>query len=206
MDKRTPVREDANAIAGGGNGTVDKLEMARALSIAEQMKNLQRPSKFVTTMFCARKSGFFVINAFFVLFVLSGLSFTLFGLDCKSEFASRLNGAFSILFSIIAYKFVINNFLPNISYLTAIDYYIVTTIMFIFCVSIWNTLAGRFWSPAHAGLLDYWAFVTLACAFAFYQIFYIGKFVVSHCSNVARMRSKERAYFLAKKLEVIEVN
>ena len=152
---------------------------AKTLQEREMLASLEN-AKLYVSLFCARKAGFFILNAFFIIFLISVLAFTLFAYHCKAQFSRRLDGTFNLLMTLITYKFVLNNFIPNVSYLTKLDYYIITSMLFIVATCVWHTLVGRFWEAESAERADQWALLALAVAFATYQLFFLVRFALVH--------------------------
>ena len=74
---------------------------------------------------------------------------TIFSIDCKSP-QSRLQTTYTLLLTSISFKWVINRSLPTVSYLTSLDKYAITCIVFISLLASWHSIAGACWSPTDA--------------------------------------------------------
>jgi len=70
-----------------------------------------------------RKSSFYLVNVVFPLMVVSGLGLTAFSIELE-DLPSRLSVILTLLLSAVAFKYVINQYIPNISYMTVLDAYI----------------------------------------------------------------------------------
>uniref|UniRef100_A0A1I8GSY0 Neur_chan_LBD domain-containing protein n=1 Tax=Macrostomum lignano TaxID=282301 RepID=A0A1I8GSY0_9PLAT len=65
----------------------------------------------------ARRPGYFYWNVFLIMFFITGLSFATFAVGADKP-ESRLQLSFTLFLTSVAFKFVINQSLPKISYLT----------------------------------------------------------------------------------------
>lgn len=70
-----------------------------------------------------RKSSFYLVNVVFPLMVVTGLGLTAFSIELD-DLSSRLSVILTLLLSAVAFKYVINQYIPNISYITVLDAYI----------------------------------------------------------------------------------
>jgi hypothetical protein len=73
-------------------------------------------SKIVATCFCSRKPGYYIFNAYFLIFLITTTALTIFSVDCKLQ-QNRLQINFLILLTSVSFKWIINRSLPTISYL-----------------------------------------------------------------------------------------
>jgi len=87
-------------------------------------------SEFVATINIKRHPMHFLFSTILPLIVLVCLSWTVFWLDDEAV-SNRINISFIGILSVVAYYFVIQNNIPNISYLTLIDAFIIVTFFFL---------------------------------------------------------------------------
>ena len=87
-------------------------------------------SEFIATINIKRQPMHFLFSTILPLIVLVCLSWTVFWLDDETV-SNRINISFIGILSVVAYYFVIQNNIPNISYLTLIDVFIITTFFFL---------------------------------------------------------------------------
>ena len=87
-------------------------------------------SEFIGTIIIKRQPMHFLFSTILPLIVLVCLSWTVFWLDDETA-SNRINISFIGILSVVAYYFVIQNNIPNISYLTLIDAFIITTFFFL---------------------------------------------------------------------------
>lgn len=93
-------------------------------------------SVFSATVIISRKASFFVTNNLLIVFLITFLSLTLFSAE-PMDASSRLSSVFTLLLTLFAFKIVITNQLPTISYLTIIDKYQVLNIIYLTSICCW---------------------------------------------------------------------
>lgn len=84
---------------------------------------------------------FYVRNVFLVLSILSFLSNMcfLFG-DIEDTVSDRFDFISTTLLTIVAFIFIIREYVPRLSYMTLVDWYIFITLAYIVCIAIENLL------------------------------------------------------------------
>ena len=87
-------------------------------------------SELVASINIKRQPMHFLFSTILPLVVLVCLSWTVFWLDDETV-SNRINISFIGILSVVAYYFVIQNNIPNISYLTLIDAFIIMTFIFL---------------------------------------------------------------------------
>lgn len=90
----------------------------------------QKKSELVATINIKRHPMHFLFSTILPLIVLVCLSWAVFWLDDEAV-SNRINISFIGILSVVAYYFVIQNNIPNISYLTLIDAFIIATFFFL---------------------------------------------------------------------------
>ncbi|CAC5356538.1 GABRG [Mytilus coruscus] len=101
-----------------------------------ETKNISFPLLTVKTL-AVRQFGFFVWNILIIMTIISLLSFTTFAVD-NTKPQNRLQLGFTLTLTGVTFRFVTNQSLPKISYLTKLDVYILFCMIFNFCISIWH--------------------------------------------------------------------
>ncbi|KAK7483882.1 hypothetical protein BaRGS_00024899 [Batillaria attramentaria] len=109
---------------------------------------------------CAeRRSGFFVWNIMFVMSVISALSLVTFAVD-RALPQNRIQLSFILVLAGVTFKFVASQAVPRISYLTHLDRYILTLMIFLFLVAVWHGVVTLFdYSNDLQKTMDFWAFI-----------------------------------------------
>ena len=96
---------------------------------------------FLILIVTKRKSGYYVFNAFFLIFLITLSAMTVFSIDCKMP-QSRLQTSYTLLLTSVSFKWVVNRYLPTVSYLTSLDKYSICSIFFLSLLSFWHALAN----------------------------------------------------------------
>ena len=92
--------------------------------------------KICATCYCARKPGYYIFNAIFLIFLITLCSLTLFAIDPKIP-QSRFQSTITLILTSISFKWVINRSLPTVSYLTSLDKYAIVNIFYLFLHCVW---------------------------------------------------------------------
>ena len=100
----------------------------RAIELTTLNDIKKSKSEFVATINIKRRPMHFLFTTILPLFILVCLSWTVFWLD-EETVSNRINISFIGILSVVAYYFVIQNNIPNISYLTLIDAFIIITFL-----------------------------------------------------------------------------
>ncbi|CAH1248298.1 CHRNA6 [Branchiostoma lanceolatum] len=98
------------------------------------------------TMHVKRKSGFYVWNVALLMFLIMSLSFTAFSVSPDKP-ESRLSVSLTLLLTSVAFKFMISQNLPTISYLTLLDKYVLLCMIFQCLVAVQNALVSAVTNP-----------------------------------------------------------
>lgn len=167
-------------------------EVSKNIAVEEIIsarKNL-KPPKLVASCYSARRPGFYLINAFFLIFLITLVSFTVFSIDINSP-QFRLQGMFTILLSAISLKWAILKRLPCISYLTLLDQYQISSIAFICLIATWHAVQASFFNEH---MLDSTMMIFFLLLFIFIHIFFC---IWIYCINKRKreLLKEERAYF-----------
>lgn len=75
--------------------------------------NTNKQNILIATCYCVRRPEFYLFNAFFLIFLITLSSLTVFSIPKESN---RLQTIYTILLSNISFKWVFNRSLPNVSY------------------------------------------------------------------------------------------
>lgn len=92
-------------------------------------------SEISISMRLTRRPEFYILNIVFVNFLIVMISLSVYVIDAQ-DFASRLGILETNLLTAVAFKFVINSWVPNVSYLTLLDKYIILTFVIIFAIVV----------------------------------------------------------------------
>ncbi|KAJ8313408.1 hypothetical protein KUTeg_009036, partial [Tegillarca granosa] len=134
-------------------------------------KNMKYPG--ISFGCCAdRRYGFFIWNMILIMTFISLLSFSTFAVS-RALTQNRLQLSMTLMLTSVAVRFVANQNLPKISYLTYMDIFILYCIAFTFGVCMWHAIISRFESnPALQEVIDNWAFVVFVIIYLLFNFIY----------------------------------
>ncbi|CAF0831072.1 unnamed protein product [Adineta steineri] len=126
----------------------------------------------VCTCHVGRKCGYYVWNAYFLIFLITSAALSTFSIP-PSNSHGRLQITCTLLLTSVTFRWVVNKSLPTISYLTALDIYAIASI-----VALSSYLTPIATNALHLSLypeyslcrLDRYGFYVLSFAFCLYQI------------------------------------
>ncbi len=88
-----------------------------------------------------RKGGFFVWKLIFIFMLIVAMSWIVFWIDPR-EFGTQIGVATTSMLTIIAYRFVVGGLVPNVSYLTRMDYFILGCNVLVFLALVQAVITG----------------------------------------------------------------
>ncbi|ELT93511.1 hypothetical protein CAPTEDRAFT_221712 [Capitella teleta] len=136
----------------------------------------------------SRRPGFFVWNILVVMMFICSLSFGTFTVDIDLP-QNRLQLSFILLLTTITFKFVVNQSLPRISYLTYMDKYILTSMSILCCICVWHAIVPLIMERSSkdiANRADHVALGLFALCYIVFHVFFV--FWVAYVVNTARKR------------------
>lgn len=146
-----------------------------------------------------RKVGYFIWNIIFIVFLIIGLTFATFAIEPDS--ADRLAVTITLFLTAVAFKLVVKQSLPTISYLTSLDLYILACLMYLGLNAAQNATIKTLAKTMEVEQLesyDRYSIVSLAIIFfAFHLIFGIYLFLTS--SKRRRIMEEKDKLYKAKK-------
>lgn len=176
------------------------MHKSNSVSVSIQEKIPKKYSKLVATCYCSRRPGFYLFNAFFLIFLITLSSLTVFSIPPELP-ANRLQITYTILLSSISFKWVFNRSLPPVSYLTLLDKYSIFCIIYINMLAAWHSLIGsEYWraliryNHLHDAI-DFYMLIFLVLLFLFFHLFTIAWYF---------QITKKHRFLIAKEKEFIE--
>ncbi|ESO92651.1 hypothetical protein LOTGIDRAFT_162572 [Lottia gigantea] len=127
----------------------EHVEMFPKISTKEYTSSKDRHPVMLVMCHAARRPGFFIWNIFLIMMLITLLSFATFAVEIFLT-QNRLQLSFTLMLTGVAFKFVVNQSLPRISYLTYLDKYILSSMVYICLVCIWHSVIGQL----HANNMD----------------------------------------------------
>ena len=159
-------------------------ESATNKTLVTNNKQSIKSPKIVATFYCSRQPGYYLFNAFFLIFLLTALSFTVFSIPTNLP-QNRLSTIYVILLSSISFKWVINRSLPPVSYLTFLDKYSIVSIFFLCVTAVWHSIIGSLSLKKDNHIInsewindiDFWAIITFIFIFVCMHLFCISQYI-----------------------------
>jgi len=88
-------------------------------------------SGFALSFEARREIGYFIVKVIIPLIFIVAMSWVVFWID-PMESGTQISVAITTMLTLIAYRFSIDSSLPNVSYLTRLDYFILLSTILIF--------------------------------------------------------------------------
>lgn len=126
----------------------------------------------VVRVHATRRGGFFFWNVLVIMCLICSLIFCTFSVS-RDHPTNRLQLSFTVVLTTIAFKFVTNQHLPKVSYLTILDKYILSSIVLMHLISVWHALICQATNNKTTDMLDIMAFVVFLVAFILIQIVFL---------------------------------
>ncbi|XP_022334395.2 cys-loop ligand-gated ion channel-like [Crassostrea virginica] len=147
----------------------------------------------VAGCFAGRRAGFFIWNVMLIMTLISSLSLATFAVDRKLP-QNRLQLSFTLVLTGVAFKFVANQSIPKISYLTHLDRYILGSMIFLYLVCTWHAVVTLIGDTVASSEADKDAFIVFASCFACLQVLFIASVVISGYQRYSNVKTIERKY------------
>jgi hypothetical protein len=151
----------------------------------------KRP-KISATCYCSRKPGYYAMNAYFLIFLITISALTVFSMDCKIP-QSRLQTTCTILLTSVSFKWVINRSLPTVSYLTSLDKYSIVGIFYVCMMALWHALVGKFWEREKAEELDVYMFFSFVGVLTLINLGFVVWFLIAY-TRISLLEKKEKEF------------
>ena len=152
----------------------------------------KRP-KIGATCYSSRKPGYYLFNAYFLIFLITASALCIFSIDHKLP-QSRLQTTCTILLTSISFKWVINRYLPTISYLTSLDQYAILSIFYICLLCLFHALVGSNLFPTETKAeMDKWGFYGFACILFVIDTCFLAWFWVAY-SKIRKLKKAEKEF------------
>lgn len=153
-----------------------------------------RRSKIVATCFVSRKPGYYLFNAYFLIFIITLASLTIFSVDCKLP-QNRLQITCTVLLTSVSFKWVYNRSLPTVSYLTSLDKYGIASIFYICLLCVWHAVVGSFWSDELARKIDFWILIFFSFLFVLINVVVLIWFIHAY-RKISDLKKRESDFLL----------
>ncbi|KAK2172128.1 hypothetical protein NP493_990g00005 [Ridgeia piscesae] len=185
----------------------EHIEVSRKVMTQEYSSSNRCHPALSVTCRAARRPGYFYWNVFLVMFFISALSFATFAVSPELP-QNRLQLSFTLLLTSVTFKFVINQSLPKISYLTYMDKYVLLSLVILCVVCIWHAVVTLFvnYGSLFLARLERHVFVAFVVIYILCHAVFIFWLYFDACKRRRLMKHKDHEYleFLRKKQEWLE--
>lgn len=155
-------------------------------------KNVVYPFLVFKTL-AMRRAGFFVWNIILIMTIISSLSFATFAVE-RNLPQNRLQLAFTLTLTGVTFRFVTNQQLPKISYLTRLDKYILYCMVFNYLVTAWHAIVTLISDDGTQADCDLYFFIGFAVFYALFHVFFYVISLKTRYFKVKEVHQKEKMY------------
>jgi hypothetical protein len=166
-DHRTGIAETLSV----ADWRIDNFQ-ARAVPY-EPIKGDQKMSGFLISFDGERRSSHYMIKVIIPLILIVAMSWVVFWIDPK-EGGSQIGVALTTMLTLIAYRFAVGSELPNIPYLTRMDYFLLASTVLVFASLIEVTITAYYARADRvdrALRIDRWARWLFVGTFIFFMLY-----------------------------------
>lgn len=148
----------------------------------------------IATCCVSRRAGFFAWNVLVIVNLLTIFAFTTFAVS-PNLVQNRLQLSFILMLAGISFRFVTNQSIPKISYLTHLDRYVLVSMMFSGFITFWHAILSRFsYSVQVQDKMDFWAFIVFAIGYFFFQLIFICAMLRQRHQKLKDIRTREKKF------------
>jgi hypothetical protein len=151
----------------------------------EKWRNLVRPV-FTISATISRRPGYFLYNAYMLIFLISVLGFVPFCFSCKQPHF-RIQTTCLLILSSLNFRYILSSKLPVICYLTTLDKYSIFAQFFLIVLCAWHAVIGcnyfRQKELNKTAFIDDNALITIASLYILYHLVYATYFLVKFFRN-----------------------
>jgi len=161
----------SNFMLGGGWVLQPAVRFAASVTPPSHSRSGTSRPLGVLSMYMDRKPAYYVLNIGFPLALIDALSFTSFAIDA-ADLPSRLNVTLTLVLTAVAYKFVLAQSIPAVSYMTVLDKYVLAQLAFLSLMAVENVVSGSLVSPTaitalQAALFALWLAFHVLCVIVY---------------------------------------
>lgn len=153
---------------------VDKSET----TVRDVMSNKERPCMTFSSKI-SRKPGYFLYNAYMLLFLISTLGFAPFSYAYTLPHY-RIQSTCLLILSSINFRWIVTQRLPTVSYLTTLDKYALCALVFLVVVAVWHAIIGSGIISAYQVFIDTVVLILIAVLFIIFHIVYVTFFLIKY--------------------------
>jgi len=132
----------------------------------------------------ARRPGYFIYNAYMLIFMISGLGFVPFSFAAYSPHF-RIQTTCLLILSSVNFRWIVTSRLPTVSYLTTLDLYAIGALVFLVLLCCWHAIIGTFLlndimdTPLRIEI-DFYALYVISSVYVIFHVVYIIFFLIKY--------------------------
>ncbi|XP_072180076.1 cys-loop ligand-gated ion channel-like [Diadema setosum] len=171
MTQKDSVRTDTFT----GDQEWELMQHVNAAPVKEEIMSSGAVNKYPLyniTLNVKRKPSYYMWNVALIMFLITPLAFTSFAVDWEAP-GDRLSVTLTLLLTAVAFKFVVSQSLPNTSYQTLLDYYVLWCMVFLCLVVVQNAAVSAFYDGSSAMIFDIVWMAVLGVAIVIVNIVFI---------------------------------
>ncbi|CAF1166049.1 unnamed protein product [Adineta steineri] len=147
----------------------------------ENINNKEDRKRSILSVTChaARRSNYFYVNGYFLIFLITLVSFCIFAIPAHLS-ANRIQTSCTLLLTSITFRWTVNRSLPTISYLTSMDKYAILCMGTLAILCLWHAVVGayiflrtpdfRLTPDMDIAFVDRWVFIIAIGIFLFIHL------------------------------------
>jgi hypothetical protein len=124
----------------------------------------------------SRKPGYFIYNAYMLIFLISVLGFAPFSFSYTFPHF-RIQTTCLLILSSINFRWIVTQKLPTVSYLTTLDKYALGALIFLVLLCVWHAIIGSGIIATNQSNIDSYVLIGLGAGFILFHVVYISFFV-----------------------------
>lgn len=142
----------------------------------------ERPC-FTISSTISRRPGYYLYNAYMLIFLISILGFVPFSISCTLPHF-RIQTTCLLILSSINFRWIVTQKLPTVSYLTTLDKYAIGALIFLVLLCVWHAFIGSelFLKSSLQTIftIDQYALVVIGVLFVFFHLIYVVHFYLRY--------------------------
>lgn len=150
--------------------------------IYDAWSNHDRPC-FTISSKISRRPGYFVYNAYMLIFLISVLGFVPFSFAYSSPHF-RIQTTCLLILSSVNFRWIVTQKLPTVSYLTILDKYAIGALIFLVSLCAWHAIIGSdMFSSIDKSLvknIDNYALISIGILYFLFHLVYISYFIYKY--------------------------
>jgi len=154
---------------------------------------------FKFTVRVSREWRYWLYNIYTIMFLLVSLSATSWA-AAPTDTGTRLGVTFTLLLTVVAFKFSLTQNIPKVSYNTVLDTYLLWCFVFLVIVATENALVAKYLSDPNT---EYFFFIALSALWIIYNLWEIFRVVLQLSIYNRKMEKKNNIFQSQQNLKLL---